>query len=89
MSKVNNNNLLTEGEVYYVCLLGKKYIIIKDKKYRIFFDNAELGLDLTGDTIQIINIEGRPFARSLGRVTEVTIGKEIIPGEKGETKNLQ
>lgn len=73
----SNDHLLKEGEIYYVNPSKPKYIIINNIKYKAIFNELELGLDLTGDTIQIINIDGKPFANSLGRVTEITIGKEL------------
>lgn len=71
-NKKNNNHLLQMGELYNI---ENNTIVIGDKKYDVELEQ-DLHLDPTGDTIQVIEIEGELYADNLGRVTKLKVKKE-------------
>ena len=70
------NHLLTNGELYYI---EGNIITVKNKQYEVEFENNNLGLDETGDTVQAIVTDDEIILESLGRTTKVKIkkGKDV------------
>lgn len=78
-NKKDNNHLLQIGELYNI---ENGTILINNKKYDVELDQ-ELHLDPTGDTIQVIEIEGELYADNLGKVVKL-----IVKDEKRKKKSV-